>query len=121
MTEQQQGSFVPGILQAKNAKVGSHSLLQETNPEIKPRSPAWPADFLPPETPGKPIKLSEKCESKLQCGIMSYGQDGHHQKNLQTVNAREVMQRREFSYEVCGDVNWCSHYREQFLKNGSTI
>ena len=42
-------------------------------------------------------------------------------KYLQTVNAREGVQRKELSYEVCGDVNWCSHFGEQFLKNGNTV
>ena len=36
------------------------------------------------------------------------------------VNAREVVKKREFSYTVGGNVNWCSHYGEQYgvsLKN----
>ena len=36
-----------------------------------------------------------------------YGQNGHHQKNLQT-NAREDVEKREPSYTVGGTVNWYS-------------
>ena len=41
-------------------------------------------------------------------------------KNLQTINAREGMNKRKPSYTVDGNVNWCNHYGEQygiFLKN----
>ena len=46
------------------------------------------------------------------------GQYGHHQKNLQTINAREGVEKKESSYT--GNVNWYSHYGEQYgesLKN----
>jgi len=39
---------------------------------------------------------------------------------LQTVNAGESMEKSESSYLVDGNVNWCSHYGEQYrgsLKN----
>ena len=35
-------------------------------------------------------------------------------KNLQTVNAREVVEKRELSYTVDGNVNLYSHYGEQY-------
>ena len=41
-------------------------------------------------------------------------------KNLQTINAGEGVEKREPSYTVGGNVNWCSHYGEQYggsLKN----
>ena len=38
------------------------------------------------------------------------GQNGHHQKNLQTINAGEGMEKREPSCTVDGNVNWYSHY-----------
>ena len=41
-------------------------------------------------------------------------------KNPQTINARESVDRREPSYTVGGNVNWYSHYGEQYggsLKN----
>ena len=42
------------------------------------------------------------------------GQNGHHQKNLPTVNATECIEKRGASYTVCENVNWCSHYGEQY-------
>ena len=41
-------------------------------------------------------------------------------KNLQTINAGEGVKKREHSYTVGGNVNWYSHYGEQYggsLKN----
>ena len=41
-------------------------------------------------------------------------------KNLQTMNAGEGVEKREPSYSVGGNVNWCSHYGELYggaLKN----
>ena len=42
------------------------------------------------------------------------------QKNLQTINAGEGLEKRELFYAVGGNVNWYSHYGEQYgdsLKN----
>ena len=47
------GSSVHRILQARIAIPFSWDL---PNPGIKPRSPAWQADTLPSEPPGKPTK-----------------------------------------------------------------
>ena len=47
-------SSVRGISQGKNAGVGSHSLLQGIFLTQGSRSPAWQADSLPSEPPGKP-------------------------------------------------------------------
>ena len=41
------------------------------------------------------------------------GQNGHHQKNLQTINAGEDVEKREPSYTVGGNVNWSSHYHTE--------
>ena len=41
-------------------------------------------------------------------------QNGHHQKNLQIINAGEDVEKREPSYTVGGNVNWYSHYGEQY-------
>ena len=41
-------------------------------------------------------------------------------KNLQTINTGDGVEKREPSYTVGGNVNWCSHYGEQYgdsLKN----
>ena len=48
------------------------------------------------------------------------GQNAHHQKNLQTINAGEGTEKKEPSYTVGGNVNWCGHYGKQYgvsLKN----
>ena len=34
-------------------------------------------------------------------------------KNLQIINAGEDVEKRELSYTVGGNVNWCSHYGKQ--------
>ena len=41
-------------------------------------------------------------------------QNGHHQKILQTINAGEGMEKREPSGFPGGNVNWYSHYGEQY-------
>ena len=41
-------------------------------------------------------------------------------KSLQTINAGDSVEKREPSYTVGGNVNWCSHYEKQYgvsLKN----
>ena len=43
------GSSVHGDSPCKHTGVSFHALLQEISPEIKPRSPALQADFLPSE------------------------------------------------------------------------
>ena len=35
-------------------------------------------------------------------------------KSLQTINAGEGVEKREPSYTVGGNVNWCSHYGQQY-------
>ena len=35
-------------------------------------------------------------------------------KNLQTINAGEGVAKREPSYTVGGNINWYSHYGEQY-------
>ena len=35
-------------------------------------------------------------------------------KSLQMINAEEGVEKREPSYTVGGNVNWCSHYGEQY-------
>ena len=50
--------------------------------------------------------LLEKCKSKLQWGITSTNQNGHHQKNLQTINAGKDVEKREPSCIVGRNVNW---------------
>ena len=42
------------------------------------------------------------------------GQNGHHQENLQIINAEEDVRKREPSYTLGGNINWYSHYGEQY-------
>ena len=35
-------------------------------------------------------------------------------KSLQIINVGEDVEKRESSYTVGGNVNWCSHYGEQY-------
>ena len=41
-------------------------------------------------------------------------QNGHHQKNLQTINVGEGMEKREPSYSVGGSIHHDRHYGEQY-------
>ena len=56
----------------------------------------------------------EKCKSKLQWGITSLRSEWPPSKNLQTVTAREGVEKREPSCTVGGNVNWYNHYGEQY-------
>ena len=52
-------------------------------------------------------------------------QNGHHQ-SLHIINAGEGVEKKEPSYTVGGNVNWYSHYAEQYgvplkTKNKTTI
>ena len=38
----------------------------------------------------------------------------HAHTHTQIINAGEGMEKRETSYIVDGDVNWCSHYGKQY-------
>ena len=38
-------------------------------------------------------------------------------KKYPIINAGEGAEKREPSYTVAGNVNWCTRYGEQFLKN----
>ena len=42
------------------------------------------------------------------------GQNAHCQKSLQILNAGEGVEKREPSYSVGGNVNWCSHHGKQY-------
>ena len=59
--------------------------------------------------------------------IISHPSEWPSSKNLQTINAGEGVERRESSCTVGGNVNWYSHYGEQYggsfkkTKNRATI
>ena len=57
---------------------------------------------------------------KLQWGITSHHSEYPSSKNLQTINDGEGVEKRETFYTVGENVNWYSHYGEQYggsLKN----
>ena len=58
--------------------------------------------------------LLEKCKSKLQWGSTSHQLECPSSKNLQTINAGDGVEKREFSCTVGGNANWYSHYGEQY-------
>ena len=54
------------------------------------------------------------------------GQNHHHQKNLRTITIGEGMEKIEPFYTVGGNVNWYSHYGDQYgvplkTKNKTTL
>ena len=44
----------------------------------------------------------------------SHGSNWPSLKSLQIINVGEGVEKRETSYTVGGNVNWCSHYGEQY-------
>ena len=58
--------------------------------------------------------LLEKCKSKVQWDSKSPWSEWPSSKNLQTINAREGVEKRESSLTVGGHVNWYSHYGRQY-------
>ena len=42
------------------------------------------------------------------------GHNGHPQKKSEIINAGEDVEEREPSYTVGGNINWDSHYGEQY-------
>ena len=64
--------------------------------------------------------IIERCKSKLQQGIISHQSEWPSSKSLQIINAGEGVEKTGPSYPVGRNVNWCSHYGEQYggsLKN----
>ena len=59
-------------------------------------------------------KLFEKCKSKLQQGITSHQSEWPSLSSPQITNARGVMEKKEPSYIVGGNVSWSSDYGKQY-------
>ena len=60
------------------------------------------------------VSAMQKCKSKWQWGIISHWSNGHHQKNLQAINAGENVERRDASCTVDVKVNGYSPCGEQY-------
>ena len=58
--------------------------------------------------------LLEKCKSKLYNVSPHTSQNGYQQKNLQTINAGEDVEKRSTSCPVGGNASWYSHYGKQY-------
>ena len=76
-------------------------------PGIKLRSPALQADSWPSEPSGNASQNHNEISPHTS-------QNGHHEKKIKTLNAGEGVEKRELSSAVGGNVNWHSHYREQY-------
>ena len=66
------------------------------------------------------LLIIREMQIKIQWGITSNWPAWPSSKNLQTINAEESVEKREPSCTVGGNVNWYSHYGEQYgesLKN----
>ena len=66
------------------------------------------------------MKRFSTFQIKLENANQNYNEVSPHQsewpssKSLQTVNARQGVEKRELSYTVGGNVNWCNHYGKQY-------
>ena len=69
----------------------------------------------------KTLKITNhEMQIKTQWDITSHLSEWLSSKNLQTINAGEGVEKREPSRTVGGNVNWYSHYEQQYggsLKN----
>ena len=67
------------------------------------------------------VKFSQiKKKKKLQCSTTSHWSEWPSLKSLQIINVGEGVEKREPSYTVGRNVNWCIHYGKQYggsLKN----
>ena len=52
--------------------------------------------------------------SQLQWSITLHQSEWPLSKNLQTINAGEGVEKRELSFSAGGNVNWYSHYGEEY-------
>ena len=53
-------------------------------------------------------------DTKVQWGLTSHLPEEPSSRSLETINAREGMEKREPSYTAGGSASWCSHYGEQY-------
>ena len=135
------GSSVHGIFQARVLEWIAISFSNAWKWKLKVKSlsrvrPSWPHRLQPIrllcpwDFPGKSTGVGchrllrraslEKCKSKLQWGITSHQSEWPSSNSLQTIYAGEDVKKKEPSYTIGGNVNWCSYCEEQYggsLKN----
>ena len=58
--------------------------------------------------------IIREIQIKTTISIISHWSEWTLSKNLQTINAREGMEKREPSYTISGNANCYSHYGEQY-------
>ena len=58
--------------------------------------------------------LLEKCKSKPQWDITSHQSKWPSSKCPHTINAGKIVEKMEHSCTVGGNINWYSHYGEQY-------
>ena len=58
--------------------------------------------------------ITREMQMKLQWGVTSDWFEWPSSRNLQTINVGEGMAKREPSYTIGGNINWWSHYGEQY-------
>ena len=97
--------------------MGSWLLLLTDSWEIKQQGLKWVVQYRSPTGTWKGTQhhsLLQILKSKLQGGITLHQSEWPSSKNLQTINAGEDVEKREHSYTVDGNLNWYSHYGEQY-------
>ena len=60
------------------------------------------------------VQLLHPYKWNLQWGITSQRSEWSSSKCLQIINAEENMEEKKPSYTILGNVNWHSHYKEQY-------
>ena len=58
--------------------------------------------------------IIREMQIKTKYSIISYQSEWPSSKSLQIVSAKEGVEKREASYIVDGNVNWCNHYGELY-------
>ena len=51
---------------------------------------------------------------QIKLHITSYQSEQPSSESLQIINAGEYVEKKETSYAVGGNGDWCSHYEEQY-------
>ena len=110
------GSPVPGILQARTLEWIAISFSNAWKWKVKVKSLSRVQLYRLTNTwkYAQHRSLLEKCKSKPQWDITSHQSEWLSSKSLQTINAGDVVEKREHSCTVGGNINWYSHYGRQY-------